>query len=678
RLVEDSLQGVAIIQDEKYAYANSAFAETLGYMPDELHEFSPEDVWNLIHPEDAAELVNRNAELEAGRTPLPRHKFRYLAKDGSIKWVESFVTKTELNGRTALQVLEIDITERIHAEEALRESEEKYRTLVEQSQLGILIVRGTPPNPLFANSEATRIFQLSSEEILSTSSRDLLQMTHPDDRNLVEESNRSFLSEIGAPLEIQFRIVHKDGSVTWLDRRASWIEYKGEPAILVTYLDITEMMTAELALRESEEKYRTLVSSMQDLVFVYNENDEYVQYYASDESLLYVTPDILIGKHVAQVLPDDVAKLHIDAAARVRALEQSEAIDYCLELDGHDHWFSARITLHEDKVSVVSVVRDITPRKEAEFALQESEERFSLFADNFPGPVFIKDEDSVILYANSFMIERFDAADWLGRNTSELFPAEVASAMIETDQRALKEGGLEETQVVPDKEGSEHVYQTFKFPIEREDKPRLIGGISLDVSSRVFTEEALKQSEERYRTLFELAPVSISITDFEGNFTAVNKGFLDSIGYTWDELRFANARSIYANPTGRRALIEYLRREKKIRNVELDLRRKDGTVFTVLLNEDTIELGGKTLILAMIRDVTELKEAEDALKESEEQYRELFHGSRDAVFIHDLEGNILDVNSSVLELLGYSLEEITRMNIGQLHPPYEHAASQSA
>ncbi|UCE10585.1 MAG: PAS domain S-box protein [Candidatus Thorarchaeota archaeon] len=548
RLVEDSLQGVALVQDEKYTYANAAFAQTLGFTVEEILQFTPDDVWSLIHPDDVARLKERNAELADGVKVLPRHRFRYRAKDGSLKWVESFVTLAEFNGKPATQVLDIDITDQIHA---------------------------------------------------------------------------------------------------------------------------------EMALKESEERYRTLVSSMQELVFVFDENDNYSQYYASDESLLYVKPDRLLGKHVTHVLPDDVASLHIDAAARVRLLDHSEAFDYSLHIGGHVYWFSARMTLHEDKKSIVSVVRDITPRKEAEFALQESEERFSLFADNFPGPVFIKDEDSVILYANTFILERFDAMDWLGRNTSELFPSEIAQGMVESDRRAMSEGALEEIQVVPDKDGIDHVYQTLKFPIVREGKPMLMGGISVDISSRVATEEALRQSEERYRTLFELAPVSITITDYEGNFMAVNKEFLDSTGYTWDELRFATAKALYANPMARQGLIETLQREKRMRNVEVDLRRKDGSVFTVLLNEDTVELGGRMFILAMIRDVTELKEAEDALRESEEKYRELFQGSRDAVFIHDLEGNILDVNSSVLNLLGYSIDEMMSMKIGQLHPEYELEKSKS-
>jgi len=124
-LVEKSLLGVAILQDRKYVYVNSAFAELTGFSVAELLDFSPNEVWRLIHPEDQAELERRNKDLEAGTPLLPKHKFRYIQKSGEIRWVESLVTTIAYEGHPALQVFENDITDRINTEKIRKELEDR-------------------------------------------------------------------------------------------------------------------------------------------------------------------------------------------------------------------------------------------------------------------------------------------------------------------------------------------------------------------------------------------------------------------------------------------------------------------------------------------------------------------------------------------------------------------------
>ncbi|MHA2095937.1 MAG: PAS domain S-box protein [Candidatus Hodarchaeales archaeon] len=124
-LVEKSLLGVAILQDRKYVYVNSAFAELTGFSITELLQFSPNEVWLLIHPEDREELEKRNKDLEAETPLVPKHRFRYVRKSGEIRWVESLVTTTAYEGRPALQVFENDITDQINAEKIRKELEHR-------------------------------------------------------------------------------------------------------------------------------------------------------------------------------------------------------------------------------------------------------------------------------------------------------------------------------------------------------------------------------------------------------------------------------------------------------------------------------------------------------------------------------------------------------------------------
>jgi PAS domain S-box-containing protein len=164
--------------------------------------------------------------------------------------------------------------------------------------------------------------------------------------------------------------------------------------------DITEKVKSNYALRESEEKYRTIVKSMEDIVFRFDKDDKYVEYYAADEALLIVPPDEFLNKHVGEVLPSKIADLFIKHSKYVRDTSNSATFDYPLHLRDHVYWFSATFSLHEDGESIVAVVRDISERKLAEEALQESEEKFREIFEESPVGIQLYDSDARLIKAN--------------------------------------------------------------------------------------------------------------------------------------------------------------------------------------------------------------------------------------------------------------------------------------
>ncbi len=122
-LVENSLQGVAIIQDEIYVYVNSTFAKTTGYSKEELLKFSKGQLWEIIHPEDQIRLVERDKQLKNGLPVEPHCDFRYVNRDGEIRWVSSLASPIEYGGKPAFQIFESDVTEKRKAEEIQKELE---------------------------------------------------------------------------------------------------------------------------------------------------------------------------------------------------------------------------------------------------------------------------------------------------------------------------------------------------------------------------------------------------------------------------------------------------------------------------------------------------------------------------------------------------------------------------
>ncbi|MHA2040870.1 MAG: PAS domain S-box protein [Candidatus Thorarchaeota archaeon] len=413
----------------------------------------------------------------------------------------------------------------------------------------------------------------------------------------------------------------------------------------------------------SEDKYRTIVDAMEDMIFVYDKNGNYSQYFAADDRLLIVQPEEFIGKNVKEVFSQELAESFLTCFDKVRSTREAERLDYRLTIRGQILWFSASLTLHEDGQSIVAVVRDITARKEMENDLRESEERFAVFADNIPGPVFIKDEESNMLYANKYMKETFSAEQWEGVNTLELFPRELAEVMVADDRRALSGGPLQVLQKVPDAEGIPHYYQTSKFPIVREGRPTLLGGIALDVTSRIQAEETILESERRYRRLYETMEDGFVSADRDGRYLEFNAAYQQLSGYSTEELGEKTfwdltppqwhemEKRIYQDQT---LVIGYSDIYEK------ELLRKDGTIIPIELRVTLTrdESGTPIGTWAIVRDISLRKKAEVALREERDTAQRYLDIAGAAIVVLDVDGRIHLINRKGLEIVGYESSDV--------------------
>jgi len=138
-LVDNSIQGLAIVQDGRMVFLNKAFSSTTGYSEEELLAAPPEQLQSLVHPEDRELVWTRHQDRLTGKPVPPRYEFRFIRKDGSVAWVEIHASEIEYRGRPAIQSAYIDVTKRKRMEEALRVSEEKYYALFQQSAQPMLL-----------------------------------------------------------------------------------------------------------------------------------------------------------------------------------------------------------------------------------------------------------------------------------------------------------------------------------------------------------------------------------------------------------------------------------------------------------------------------------------------------------------------------------------------------------
>jgi diguanylate cyclase (GGDEF)-like protein/PAS domain S-box-containing protein len=208
-VVEHSLQGLHIIQDQREVFANSAYADMLGYTVEELLALSPKQVKNLVHPDDQEIAWGNVRDRIDGKPAPPRYEFRTIRKDGSVRWVETFPSRIEYQGRPALQVAMVDITERKLAEATLKNSEERYRTLVESSTDAILML-DRERDAITCNQAFLDLFGYQKSEVEGQS----IRIVHPSEESFRAYGKATYpLVERVGSLREEWDLMRRDGTI---------------------------------------------------------------------------------------------------------------------------------------------------------------------------------------------------------------------------------------------------------------------------------------------------------------------------------------------------------------------------------------------------------------------------------------------------------------------------------
>ncbi|UCE09353.1 MAG: PAS domain S-box protein [Candidatus Thorarchaeota archaeon] len=362
---------------------SSRWATILGYDLDDL-EMTIEGWEKLVHPDDLEEVVARWNMHVAGESPLYSSEHRMKTKSEEWKWVleRGKVVEWEEDGSTqqATGTL-LDITHLKETEKDLRESEERYRTIFDSAVDGIHVI-DRDGNTSSANARMCEMMGVSLDEIMTMNIVDFM----PEDARqyAMEQFERIISGETDTVEGIP--MMRSDGVLFFADIKSTPITLDGVPHRLGFIRDVTEQKKVAEAIRESEQKHRTVIESMHDLIFVYDKEDKYRECYASSGHLLVQPAEEMMEKHVADTIPEDVADKHLALSREVRNTKEPRTFDYPLVIEDRQYWFSATLSLHDDGESIVSVVRDITDRHEAEEAvryLAEFEEIVSELATRF-------------------------------------------------------------------------------------------------------------------------------------------------------------------------------------------------------------------------------------------------------------------------------------------------------
>jgi PAS domain S-box-containing protein len=367
-LVDSSLTGIFIHQDGKYVFVNDRFAEIHGYLAEEL---LGKDPMMLIHPDERGALRKVAAKRLKGEAVPHQYVVQRLRKDGKTVWCEMMATVIEYEGRPAVMGNMTDISEQRRTQDALRISEDKYSTLVENSLTGIYIDQeGTIR---FCNNKFAEIYGYSRDELIGMDARELV---HPEDRPLTNDIRTKRLRGEEAPAEYEARGLKKSGEQVWIARRNTAIEYEGKPAILGNIVDITERKRAEERLLDSQERYRIVLEASPDPVVVYDMEGRCTYLNPAFTRVFGWTPAELLGKKVDYV-PEQSwpeTQMMIDKVLAGESFSGIESHRHTKAGKILDVSISAAIYVSRAGVPIgsVHILRDITDQKRVEEALQKA------------------------------------------------------------------------------------------------------------------------------------------------------------------------------------------------------------------------------------------------------------------------------------------------------------------
>ncbi len=440
-------------------------------------------------------------------------------------------------GRKELLALFSDITERKRAEEALWESENRFRLITEQSLMAVGIIQDGVYK--YFNKAYEEISGYSADEIKKWKPFEFTKTVHPDDLNFVTDEIKK--KQIGHPDVVpcySFRGIHKSGDIRWIDLYSKTVIYENRSADLVTFTDITERKRAEEVLESQHALLTAMINSASDIfIFSLDKNYSYTTFNEKHrkEMKRVWNADIKIGMNLLDCMqmPElrELVKQSIDRALKGEAFSE---IQHQPNLNIYYEFSWNPIHQKEEIVGVTVFIRDITERKLAEEVIKQTEENFRRSLEDSPLGVRIVTAQGDTVYANRAILDiyGYDNLEELKRTPvkDRYTPESYAEFEIREEKRKQGEFGPSEYEIsIVRKNGEVRYVQVFRKEVFWNGAKQF-QVIYQDITERKRVEEALSQSLERYRLLHDYAPVGILLVNRSGQILETNPAALQILG----------------------------------------------------------------------------------------------------------------------------------------------------
>jgi diguanylate cyclase (GGDEF)-like protein/PAS domain S-box-containing protein len=659
----------------------------------------------LVHPDDRATMAAYFEEEVVGAGRTFDKEYRIVRQtDQAVRWVHG-MGRLEFDARglpSKMMGTIQDLTERKLAEQALRDSEERYRVTFEQAGVGI-VHASFDGRYLRCNSRFAEIIGYSREEIPGMS---FLQTTLSGDQAESESIFQQFAcgATDGSIYEKRYR--RKDGSLVWMKLTVSLQrDSEGRPLHLIAMVeDIDARKQAEASLQEATERLTLAVRAGGGGIFDYDIVNDSLIWDEQQFRLYGIPPDRFGGAFETWrngLHPDDLQRAEEEFNAALRGEKEFNTEFRVVWPDGSIHHLRALALVKRDAAGnalrMVGTNWEITDQKHAEARLRDSEERYRLaFQMNLDSMDICHLDDGKFVDVNDAFLRNtgFAREEVIGRSALELGiwadPGDRQNLleMLHADSACRNLEARYRT-----RDGTLRWGLLSVSAIELDGVPCILS-VTHDITEAkaaaerlAAAQQALKTSEERYRTAFQTSLDGFCISRLsDGEYIDVNRAFLEIVGFEREEVigRTSLELNLWIDWDLRQRLVERLTKESSFQNVTTQYRKKDGQAIWIQLSSSLIEIEGASRVLTVVRDMSEAMAAEErlaaaqrALRTSEARYRTAFQTSLDAVSINHLDdGRYIDANQAYLDALGFGPSELlgkTSLELGIWANPGDRA-----
>ncbi len=675
--------------DGEITYVNDAYCEYFNKSRDQLIGTSFLD----LIPESDRPLVISSISSLTINEPIKTCEHKVVRNDGEICW-HRWTDRAMFDNKgrvVAYQSIGEDITAYKRAEENLRASEKRYRLLVENIPLGIALIDSTY-SILMVNNKKAEIFRKSAGELVGRKcyrefkKREAICVDCPGERAMT----------LGEQSECETLAVRDDGSA--IEVRVQAIPVFGEDGKAVGFMkvvdDISMIRGAQKALEESEARLRGMLDAVPAMIVAQDSTGRCAMANRKTAEIFGIPIDKLVGR-----LPEELEEVGLDAKQLLkhddlgfRTGERVETKEFSIHTaHGQRRFFQVRRVpfriSNKSAPGVLSIAVDVTEQKLAEQAVRAGESRYrELFNNMTSGVAVYEVQDN----GNRFVFKDVNAAgrrnaslegvEYIGKEVREIFPRVVDMGLFDVFKDVWRTGKPKNLPVIRYDDG--RLTASFENRVYRLPSGELVAVFD-DVTARRSAEDALRKSEERFRLSFEQATEGIVLLGLNRTVIDVNDKFLDLFGYSRNEIEKKGMPAIYATDTaelGEQTFAGIL----KFGAIQLqtDVMKKTGEIFPVEYSASVIELDGQKVVRATFRDITARKRAEDALRESERKYRQLFDSIQDSILVFEYGSEhvinpFFMVNDVACKSLGYTREELLKLSLMDLQAADESGSDVS-
>jgi PAS domain S-box-containing protein len=645
-------------------------------------EADTEVLLSLIHPEDVEEF-DRSVARSVETLEQWSWEGRFILPSGQSKWVQAAAVPEQLtNGAILWDGLLMDVTARKQAEEALRQAREELELKFEERMAQLKQANeqlqftqfsmDRAPEAIFwmdrnarffyVNDAACRMLDYSREELLSMSVHDI-------DPNFPAQSWldqwRQIKSQGSFTSESTNRA--KDGRIFPIELSINYLEFNGQEYNCVFVRDISPRKRAQQERDRTQRFLNSLLENLPVAVFAKDaEQLNFIFWNKMSTQLIGYSAEEVLGKNSYELFPTAIADFFVAKDREV--LESNQPVDIPEEYIQIPE--RGRRLLHTTKIPIfdeagnpqylLGITEDITERKQTEVALRQSRERLQTVMTSAPLILFSINAQGVFTLLEGKGLEAvgLQPGQLVGSSIYDSYPDLLE--FIECFKRILAGEELETTIV----KFAGIVFDN-RYSIIRDETGEMLGitGVALDITERHRAKLALQQSEAKFRSLVESANAIIYQLTVDGVFSYVSPNWVDILGHELSEVE-GRVFTFFVHPDDLPCCLAALHRAietgEKQSGIEYRVRHKDGAWRWHASNLGMLQdaSGGVVSLVGIARDISDRKFAEEALRESEERFRNLVESTNDLIWEIDENAVYTYVSPQIQTILGYEVGEV--------------------